>query len=197
MDEQPQDEVPASGTLEGTTTNAPQQNVQNAFGQNVVYVRQKSQIPKVFGALMMIYGVIVGLIGILGVFATGGVISDYENAGIEISGLQTAWFYISAIGSGLIVSGAVAYGGYETFNYKRRGVMIGLGAVAFGFVLSLGDTAITGDIVQQFLDSTGEAEVEGLGALVAGVGVVMSIVCSAICGLLVAIPLLASGNDLE
>ena len=92
MDEQPQDEVPASGTLEGTTTNAPQQNVQNAFGQNVVYVRQKSQIPKVFGALMMIYGVIVGLIGILGVFATGGVISDYENAGIEISGLQTAWF---------------------------------------------------------------------------------------------------------
>ena len=34
---------------------------------------------------MMIYGVIVGLIGILGVFGTGGVISDYENAGIEIS----------------------------------------------------------------------------------------------------------------
>ena len=145
----------------------------------------------------MIYGVIVGLFGIIGVIGTGGVISDYENAGIEISGLQTAWFYISAIGSGLIVSGAVAYGGYETFNYKRRGVMIGLGAVAFGFILSLGDTAITGDIVQQFLDSTGETEVEGLGALVAGVGVVMSIVCSAICGLLVAVPLLASGNDLE
>ena len=75
--------------------------------------------------------------------------------------------------------------------------MIGLGAVSFGFVLSLGDTAITGDIVQQFLDSTGEADVGGLGALVAGVVVVMSLVCSAICGLLVAIPLLASGNDLE
>ena len=66
--------------------------------------------------------------------------------------------------------------------------MIGLGAVAFGFVLSLGDTAITEDIVQQFLDSTGEADVGGLGALVAGVRVVMSLVCSAICGLLVAIP---------
>ncbi|MAO53556.1 MAG: hypothetical protein CL984_03420, partial [Euryarchaeota archaeon] len=127
---------------------------------------------------------------------TGGVISDYENAGIEISGLQTAWFYISAI-SGLIAYAAVAYGGYETFNYKRRGVMIGLGAVAFLFLLSLGDTAITGDIAQQLLDSTGEAEVEGLGALIAGVGVVVSLVCSAICGLLVAIPLLAAGNDLE
>ena len=89
MDEQPQDDVPNSGTLEGTTTNAPQQNDQNAFGQNVVYVRQKSQIPKVFGAFMMIYGVIVGLFGIIGVIGTGGVISDYENAGIEISGLQT------------------------------------------------------------------------------------------------------------
>ena len=169
---------------------------QNAYQQTVAYAPVKSQVPKIFGIFMMIYGVIVGLFGIIGVFGTGGVISDYENAGIEISGLQTAWFYISAI-SGLIVSGAVAYGGYETYNYKKRGVMIGLGAVAFGFVLSLGDTAITGDITQQLLDSTGEAEVEGLGALVAGIGFVMSLVCSAICGLLVAIPLLAAGNDLE
>mgnify|MGYP005673882947 FL=1 len=75
--------------------------------------------------------------------------------------------------------------------------MLGLGAVAFGFVLSLGDTAITGDIVQQYLDITGETDVEGFGALIAGIGVVVSLVCSAICGLLVAIPLLAAGNDLE
>ena len=197
MDEEPQSDASESGTLEGNPGNLSTQPNQNAYQQTVAYAPVKSQVPKIFGIFMMIYGVIVGLFGILGVFGTGGVISDYENAGIEISGLQTAWFYISAIGSGLIVSGAVAYGGYETFNYKRRGVMIGLGAVAFGFVLSLGDTAITGDIVQQFLDSTGEADVGGLGALVAGVGVVMSLVCSAICGLLVAIPLLASGNDLE
>tara|TARA_B100000579_G_scaffold428723_1_gene439375 strand:+ start:3120 stop:3713 length:594 start_codon:yes stop_codon:yes gene_type:complete len=197
MDEEPQPDAPESGTLEGNPGNLSTQPNQNAYQQTVAYAPVKSQVPKIFGIFMMIYGVIVGLFGIIGVVGTGGVISDYENAGIEISGLQTAWFYISAIGSGLIVTGAVAYGGYETFNYKRRGVMIGLGAVAFGFVLSLGDTAITGDIVQQFLDSTGEAEVEGLGALVAGVGVVVSIVCSAICGLLVAIPLLAAGNDLE
>ena len=197
MDEEPQSDASESGTLEGNPGNLSTQPNQNAYQQTVAYAPVKSQVPKIFGIFMMIYGVIVGLFGIWGVFQTGGVISEYENAGIEISGLQTAWFYISAIGSGLIVTGAVAYGGYETFNYKRRGVMIGLGAVAFGFVLSLGDTAITGDIVQQFLDSTGEAEVEGLGALVAGVGVVVSLVCSAICGLLVAIPLLAAGNDLE
>lgn len=197
MEEEPQPDASESGTLEGNPGNLSTQPNQNAYQQTVAYAPAKSQIPKIFGIFMMIYGVIIGLFGIIGVFNTGGIISDYENAGIEISGLQTAWFYISAIGSGLIVTGAVAYGGYETFNYKRRGVMIGLGAVAFGFVLSIGDTAITGDIVQQFLDSTGEAEVEGLGALIAGVGVVVSLVCSAICGLLVAIPLLASGNDLE
>ena len=197
MEEEPQPDASESGTLEGNPGNLSTQPNQNAYQQTVAYAPAKSQIPKIFGIFMMIYGVIVGLFGIIGVFNTGGIISDYENAGIEISGLQTAWFYISAIGSGLIVTGAVVYGGYETFNYKRRGVMIGLGAVAFGFVLSIGDTAITGDIVQQFLDSTGEAEVEGLGALIAGVGVVVSLVCSAICGLLVAIPLLASGNDLE
>jgi len=197
MDEEPQPDTSESGTLEGNPANLSTQPNQNAYQQNLAYAPVKSQVPKIFGIFMMIYGVIVGLFGIIGVFGTGGIISDYENAGIAISGLQTAWFYISAIGSGIIVSGAVAYGGYETYNYKRRGIMIGLGAVAFGFVLSLGDTAITGDIVQQFLDSTGEAEVEGLGALIAGVGVVVSLVCSAICGLLVAIPLLVAGSDLE
>ena len=75
--------------------------------------------------------------------------------------------------------------------------MIGLGAVAFGFLVSLGDIALTGDIVEQYVESSGEGELEGIGALVAGVGVVMSIVCSAMCGLLVAIPLLVSGTDLE
>ena len=196
MEEESQPDTSQSGTLEGNPGNLSPQPSHNAYQQAVAYAPVKSQVPKIFGIFMMIYGVVFGLLGIIGVFGIGGAISDYENAGIEISGLQTAWFYISAI-SGLIVSGAVAYGGYETYNYKKRGVMIGLGAVAFGFVLSLGDTAITGDIAQQLLDSTGEAEVEGLGALFAGIGFVMSLVCSAICGLLVAIPLLAAGNDLE
>lgn len=197
MDGESQDDNPESGTLEGTTSNVAPQDNQNAFEQNVVYMRQKSQIPKVFGVLMMIYGVVLGLLGILAVFNTGTVIDDYEQVGITISGLQNAWFYLSAIGAGLLVNGAVAYGGFETFNYKRRGVMIGLGAVGLGLVFSLGDSIILGDITQQFLDMEGDGELDGFGALVSGVGVVMSIFCSAICGLLVAIPLLASGNDLE
>ncbi|MBT86342.1 MAG: hypothetical protein CMA62_02335 [Euryarchaeota archaeon] len=197
MDGESQDENPGAGTLEGTTSNVAPQDNQNAFEQNVVYMRQKSQIPKVFGVLMMIYGVVLGLLGILAVFNTGTVIDDYEQVGITISGLQNAWFYLSAIGAGLLVNGAVAYGGFETFNYKRRGVMIGLGAVGLGLVFSLGDSIILGDITQQFLDMEGDGELDGFGALVSGVGVVMSIFCSAICGLLVAIPLLASGNDLE
>ncbi len=197
MDEEPQPDTSENGTLEGNPVNLSTHPNQNAYQQVVAYAPVKSQIPKIFGIFMMIYGVVFGLLGIIGVLGTGVAIGDYESNGIEISGLQTAWFYISAIGSGLIVSGAVAYGGYQTYNYKRRGVMLGLGAVAFGFVLSLGDTAITGDIVQQYLDITGETDVEGFGALIAGIGVVVSLVCSAICGLLVAIPLLAAGNDLE
>ena len=197
MDGESQDENPGAGTLEGTTSNVAPQDNQNAFEQNVVYMRQKSQVPKVFGVLMMIYGVVLGLLGIIAVLNTGTVIDDYEQAGITISGLQTAWFYLSAIGAGLLVNGAVAYGGFETFNYKRRGVMVGLGAVGLGLVFSLGDSIILGDITQQFLDMEGDGELDGFGALISGVGVVMSIFCSMICGLLVAVPLLASGNDLE
>jgi hypothetical protein len=197
MEETDEGAAPEGTTLAGTPNVAPAGDDGGAYGQPAVMVGPKSSLPKVMGILMMIYGVVVGLFGILGIFGTGATISSYENNGISISGLQTAWFYISAISNGLIVTGAVAYGGYKTYNYKKRGVMIGLGAVAFGFVVSLIDVALTGEILEQYLESSGGEEVEGIGALIAGVGVVMSVVCSAICGLLVALPLLASADSLE
>ena len=126
MDEEPQPDTSENGTLEGNPVNLSTHPNQNAYQQVVAYAPVKSQIPKIFGIFMMIYGVVFGLLGIIGVLGTGVAIGDYESNGIEISGLQTAWFYISAIGSGLIVSGAVAYGGYQTYNYKRRGVMLSL-----------------------------------------------------------------------
>ena len=197
MEETDEGAAPEGTTLSGTPNAAPAGDDGGAYRQPAMMVGPKSSLPKVMGILMMIYGVVVGLFGILGIFGIGATISGYENNGISISGLQAAWFYISAISSGLIVTGAVVYGGYETYNYKKRGVMIGLGAVAFGFVVSLIDVALTGDILEQYLESSGGEEVEGIGALVAGVGVVMSLVCSAICGLLVALPLLASADSLE
>ena len=197
MEETDEGAAPEGTTLSGTPNAAPAGDDGGTYGQPAVMVGPKSSLPKIMGILMMIYGVVVGLFGILGIFGIGATISGYENNGISISGLQAAWFYISAISSGLIVTGAVVYGGYETYNYKKRGVMIGLGAVAFGFVVSLIDVALTGDILEQYLESSGGEEVEGIGALVAGVGVVMSLVCSAICGLLVALPLLASADSLE
>lgn len=197
MDEEPNQDASGSGTLEGTPGNTGTQVNDNVYQQPMSYAPAKSQVPKVFGIFMMIYGVIMGLLGILGVFSVGMTISDYEEVGISISGLQTAWFYISAIAAGIVVNAAVTFGGYETYNYKRRGVMIGLGAIGLGLVLAIGDSLIIGDIMEQFLDIQGDGELEGFGALISGVGVVMSIVCSAICGLLVAVPLLASGNDLE
>ena len=196
MEEAPEGATQEGNTLSGTPNAAPAGDGGGTYDHNVMVV-SKSSLPQVMGILMMIYGVVIGLFGILGILGTGAAISNYEDTGISVSGLQTAWFYISAISSGLIVTGAVAYGGYETYNYKKRGVMIGLGAVAFGFVVSLGDTAITADIVEQYLELSGGAEVEGLGGIVAGVGVVMSLVCSAICGLLVALPLIASADSLE
>ena len=196
MEEAPEGATQEGNTLSGTPNAAPAGDGGGTYDHTVMVV-SKSSLPKVMGILMMIYGVVIGLFGILGILGTGAAISNYEDTGISVSGLQTAWFYISAISSGLIVTGAVAYGGYETYNYKKRGVMIGLGAVAFGFVVSLGDMAITADIMDQYLELSGGAEVEGLGGLVAGVGVVMSLVCSAICGLLVALPLIASADSLE
>ena len=197
MDEDSQDDSSSAGTLEGSPNiDGTQQNA-NAYQQPMAYAPMKSQVPKVFGVFMMIYGVIMGLLGIIGILSVGVTISDYEEVGISISGLQTAWFYISAIVAGLVVNAAITFGGYETYNYKRRGVMVGLGAVGLGLVLAIGDSLIIGGIMEQFLDVQGEGELEGFGALISGVGVVMSMVCSAICGLLVAIPLLAAGNDLE
>ena len=85
MDEDSQDDSSSAGTLEGSPNiDGTQQNA-NAYQQPMAYAPVKSQVPKVFGVFMMIYGVIVGLFAIIGIFGTGSVINDYEQAGINIS----------------------------------------------------------------------------------------------------------------
>ena len=61
MDEEPNQDASGSGTLEGTPGNTGTQVNGNVYQQPMSYAPAKSQVPKVFGIFMMIYGVIMGL----------------------------------------------------------------------------------------------------------------------------------------
>ena len=72
MEEELQPDTSQSGTLEGNPGNLSPQPSHNAYQQALAYAPVKSQVPKIFGIFMMIYGVVVGLLGIIGVFGIGG-----------------------------------------------------------------------------------------------------------------------------
>lgn len=155
----------------------------------IVYANQKSGGPRVFGALAMLLGGIGVIMALLDLTSAG------EN--IEIfSADETSysfWFYVSPI-LGVASAGLFAYAGFLLWNYKKKGVWMGFGAVGINVV----DGVLGSIILGMITDEVGEAAgVEGLGGLLAGAGLVFTAIGAVCCGLIVALPLLMNGNDLD
>jgi len=77
MEENDGGAAPEETTLSGTPNAAPDGD-QSAYSQPAVMVGPKSSLPKIMGILMMIYGVIMGLLSVLGLAAIGTTIESYE-----------------------------------------------------------------------------------------------------------------------
>jgi hypothetical protein len=161
-------------TLEGEATSAP-------AGTTIVYANQKSGGPRVFGALAMLLGGIGVIMALLDLAGAG------EN--IELWGADETsyswWFYVSPLL-------AAASGGL--FAYAGFLVWMGFGAVGINVV----DGVLGSILIGMITDEVGEAAgVEGLGGLMAGAGLVFTAIGAVCCGLIVALPLLMNGNDLD
>ncbi|HIL44148.1 MAG TPA: hypothetical protein EYG36_03840, partial [Candidatus Poseidoniales archaeon] len=125
MEETDEGAAPEGTILSGTPNAAPAGDDGWAYSQPAVMVGPKSSLPKIMGILMMIYGVIVGLISILGLATTGNTIAMYEDSGIEVNSI---YMWVQALVT-VVVSFVVAYAGYQVLNYQRSGVMMGLYAI--------------------------------------------------------------------
>ena len=174
-------------TLEGEPTSAP-------AGTTIVYANQKSGGPRVFGALAMLLGGLGVIMALLGIAGAGESIDSVNN--LMAAGETTSygwWFYVNPLLSA-VSSGLFAYAGFLLWNYKKKGVWMGFGAVGINVL----DGILGSVLIGMITDEVGEAAgVEGLGGIMAGAGLVFTAIGAVCCGLIVALPLLMNGNDLD
>ena len=174
-------------TFSGTPNAAPAEAPAGAFAQPAVMMGPKSSLPKVMGILMMLYGIIVGLLSLLNLLTTGATIDMYEDMGVEFS---TAFVYIESL-TAVGVNFVLAYAGYQVSQYKKSGVKLGLYAIGVQLAVSLIGSVLYADLMAEVVGDS------AAGGIIGGIGAFASVLCAAICGLFVALPVLASGDSME
>ena len=169
-----------SGTLEGTTepTVVDAGRVFVNTGPN--YPVQKNGAAKAIGILTIIFGVLAVLGGLLS-------LTDFGMTDINGNPITTPVEYkISSLIFSLAAGSMLIFGGYKMTNYEKMGIWIIFAALAVNFV---------GGIISNVL--LGDAQGEGMGLFNASVGGICGIFCIAICGVIVAIPLMLADGGME
>ena len=187
MEETDEGAAPEETTLSGTPNATPAGDDGGAFGQPAVMVGPKSSLPKIMGILMMVYGVLAGLISLLNLASTGDDAIALEDIGIEVNSI---FMWVQAIVT-VGVNFAIVYAGNQVRNYQRSGVMLGLYAIGVMLAVQLIGTLMFADAMAEMAGDS------AMGAVAGSVGAFFQVFCAAICGLLVALPILASADSLE
>ena len=154
----------------------------------LIYLQPPSSAAKVVGILVVIYGVLFGVIG--------SVLNLFGN--LQLGNSMLIVFDVITF----LIGVATVVGGVMLINYQRRGVMLLLLAIGLSAAVGVGQLTMVDDIYDQMLDEGDLTQEEydalqEVGGIVQGVGMVMVVFCNAICGLLVAIPLMVSNNGLD
>ena len=129
----------------------------------------------------------MGLLSVLQLAAVGTTMDALAEASIEVSSI---FMYVEAL-TAVGVNFVVAYAGNQVRNYQRSGVMMGLYAIGASLAVSLIGTLLYADAMAEMAGDS------AVGAAMGGIGAFFSVFCAAICGLLVALPILASAESLE
>ena len=114
------------------------------------------------------------------------------NFGTDLEGLGggiKTMFYVTTLMS-LASAGLFAWAGVLLFQYKKSGVWYGFGAVGITVLSGLIQTFV---IAAEFEDVLGE----DAGGVMATLGLVMVGIQAVCCSMVVALPLLMNGADLE
>tara|TARA_B110000483_G_scaffold146509_1_gene174819 strand:+ start:298 stop:813 length:516 start_codon:yes stop_codon:yes gene_type:complete len=151
-----------------------------AMGQQVIIMQNKSGGPKVFGIL----AILLGALGLLAGLASFG--TDTEGLG----GTITLVVYVSAF-MNVASSGLFVYAGLLLMKYQRKGVWMGFAAVGIAVLSTVIQTLIVAKAVS---DALGDGEA---GGILAGLGLAMAGVQAVCCSMIIALPLIMNGADLE
>ena len=174
------EEEPNSGTLEGSTepTVVDAGRVFVNTGPN--YPVQKNGAAKVIGILTIIFGVLAILGGLFS-------LTDWGLTDLNRLPITTPIEYkISRLIFSLAAGSMMIVGGYKMTNYEKMGIWIIFVAFAVNYV---------GGFISNVL--LGDTQGEGMGLVNASVGGICGIFCIAICGVIVAIPLMLADGGME
>ena len=141
---------------------------------------QKNGAAKVIGILTIIMGVLAIL---------GGLFSLTDWGLTDLNGLPITTpieYKISRLLFSLAVGSMMIVGGYKMTNYEKMGIWIIFAALAVNYV---------GGFISNVL--LGDTQGEGMGLVNASVGGICGIFCIAICGVIVAIPLMLADGGME
>ncbi len=139
-------------------------------GQHIITIPQQSPAPTWMGVIMILYGLITAVLAVLG-------IAEQMEEGIYMVNQLV----------GVLVALTIGVGGFFTFQRKKMGVWMGLGAVGLSTVMGI---VVSMSLRDDLGGGTG-------GDIVGGFGLIFTLVCNAFCALMIAIPLMATGSNLE
>ena len=178
------EEEPNSGTLEGTTEPTVVDAGRVFVNTGPDFPVQKNPAAKAIGILVIIYYVVLTGLNFLGLVALS-FLDEAMAADPSIEPLPMTLFLVIAI-IGLIPTIIGCIGGWKIYNYEKMGIWLVLGSLVIGWILSIVNGALTSDY-----GGTGDA---GIDAAFNGI---FGIFCMAICGVIVAIPLMLADGGME
>ena len=141
-------------------------------GQYVITVPQQSPAPTWMGVIMIIYALAMVVLGVIDL----------------AEDMQEGIYMVSQVVS-ILVALTIGVGGFFTFQRKKMGVWMGLGAIGLSTVMGI--------IVSMSARSEVAEASEAAGDIIGGLGLIFTLVCNAFCALMIAIPLMATGSNLE
>ena len=149
---------------------------------NVIIMQQPSQAPQVVGILIIIYGVLNVLGSLLGLFGASMLSSvELDDPLLEDYSMQMMVFSLVAI----VLSAVTIVSGVWINNRQTRGVHLAWVTIGLSMLMSF----IQGAIIPAEL-----TDPSGLGQMI---GIVMNLVCTMICGVIVAIPLMVANSGMD
>ena len=143
---------------------------------------QKSVAAKVIGWFAIVLGCLGILSAPLGVIDFGAM--DFDGNPVTYSMSYKVVTTLTALVSG----GLAAVGGYKMTNYEKKGIWLIFASFAVNWVGGIAEVYLSPDVM-----GVGQ---EGM-SLMAGAAGFIGIFCYAICGLIVAIPLLMANGGME
>ena len=153
--------------------------------QNVIIIEQPSAAPKVIGIFVIIYGAIIGVLALISLLALSLITDpDSDIYHSEVADSPTM-MYLLILGTVIYSAGQIV-GGAFMIQKKRLGIQLVWVTILLSFIA---------DIVMEMYYPEYIASQEG--AMGTGINIAFSGVCSLICGVIVAIPLMITGHGLD